>query len=56
MQSRLVEEIAEALERKREGRLADGTDRIDHVFHDQVMRGNLWSSTPTPRIGHAEVV
>ena len=51
MQSRLVEEIAAALERKREGRLADATDRIDHVFRD---RSNLWSSTPTPRIGHAE--
>ena len=54
MQSRLVEAITAALERKQEGRLADGTERIDHVSHDQVMRGNFQSSIPAPRLEHAE--
>jgi len=54
MQSRLVEAITAALERKPEGRLADSTDQKDHVLPDPVMRGSLQRSTPTVRIGHAE--
>ena len=46
--------IIPALEREQERHSADGTVRIEHVFNDKVIGGNLQSSTATARSGQTE--